>query len=140
MISSWCLAKSRSTIQGNGVEGKIPCGIPGIFPFVGHGNHVVVEHVIPLLVSHPAWPARADIVFPQPELEIEEVMLLAPQHAGERLAHDHAPVGVEPAGHRGVVKLIGFLRSRPQSVAKVGPGQSRMRMTSLPPATTSSLY
>jgi hypothetical protein len=30
------------------LEGKIPGGVPGIFPFVRHGDHVIVDHVAPL--------------------------------------------------------------------------------------------
>ncbi len=37
--------------QGNAVESEVPGGIPGIFPFVWHGNHILVFQVFPVVVT-----------------------------------------------------------------------------------------
>src|SRR6201987_484632 len=37
--------------ERNGVKGQVPRRIPGIFPLVGHGNDVVVQHVEPVGVT-----------------------------------------------------------------------------------------
>jgi hypothetical protein len=36
--------------QGNGVKRQIPSGIPGVFPFVGHRNDIVIDHMEPVTV------------------------------------------------------------------------------------------
>src|SRR6516162_8865618 len=38
--------------QGNGVNRKVPGGIPRIFPSVRHGEDVVVNHMEPATVSY----------------------------------------------------------------------------------------
>ena len=75
--------------QRNGMKSEIPGRIPGIFPLVGHGEHVAVEHVEPLGISGFAVrvPEQGvSFVLVQPFVQIEVVVLLAPEHSGERLA------------------------------------------------------
>lgn len=38
--------------DGQHVKGQIPGGIPGIFPLVGHGDNVIVQHVVPIAIPH----------------------------------------------------------------------------------------
>jgi hypothetical protein len=76
--------------EGDGVESKVPRGVPGVFPFVRHRDHVVVVHVKPFAVAQPGAPARPQgvrIVLAKPPVEIEEIVLLGSQHPGKRLAH-----------------------------------------------------
>src|SRR5271156_5230613 len=65
------------------VEREVPGRIPGIFPFVGHRDDVVVEHVEPFLV--PEVPAsgnqRVGAMVVQPLIRVQVVVLLTPQHA-----------------------------------------------------------
>ena len=76
--------------QRDGVKCQVPGGIPGVLPFVGHGDDVVVDHVEPVAVA--AGTARGvegvGAVLLQPGVGIKIVVLLGPEHAGEGLAHD----------------------------------------------------
>ena len=70
---------------------EVPGREPRIFPLVRHRDDVVVDHVAPFAVRDlSAFRARlgSSAVLREPLVDIEEVVLLAPQHAGERLPHD----------------------------------------------------
>ena len=41
--------------QRKHVEGKIPGCVPGILPLVRHGDHVAIEHVVPVVVAGAAF-------------------------------------------------------------------------------------
>ena len=41
--------------QREHVEGKIPGRVPGILPLVRHGDHVAIEHVVPVVVAGAAF-------------------------------------------------------------------------------------
>ena len=72
------------------MKAEVPGGIPGIFPLVGHGNHVVVYHVEPFPVPHVLpGPDSPDVcaVLSQPLVEIEIIILLRPSACGEGLTH-----------------------------------------------------
>ena len=75
--------------ERKGVEGQIPGRVPGILPLVGHGDDVLVQHVEPFRVPGVAIAAveRIGVVLVQPVVAIEEEELLAPEHAGQGLAH-----------------------------------------------------
>jgi hypothetical protein len=74
--------------ERNGVKGQIPGGEPGIFPLVRHRYDMVADHVEPLAVPHLAgWLHRVDAMFLEPFVNIEEEILFAPQHPGQRLPH-----------------------------------------------------
>ncbi len=71
--------------QGNCVKSQVPSGIPGIFPLVGHRDDVAIQHVEPLGIPDIATTAarqRVSVMLLQPLVQIEVVILLAPQHAG----------------------------------------------------------
>ena len=78
--------------QRNHVERQVPRGVPGVLPLVRHRDDVVVEHVGPLAVAHaPALVLRqvgAGAMFVEPQVEVVVEILLGPQHARQRLAHD----------------------------------------------------
>ena len=81
--------------QRQRVEGEIPGRVPRVLPLVRHRDDVVVDHVEPLDVAAVADALvgqRAGAMAGEPAVEIEEVVLLAPQHAGERLAQHQALV------------------------------------------------
>ena len=66
------------------MESEVPGRVPRILPFVGHRDYVIVDHVIPLQVSHQL---RIHVLFAavtmlfEPDIEFEEVVLLGPHHA-----------------------------------------------------------
>ena len=80
------------------VEGQVPGRIPGILPLVGHGDDVLVQHVEPLRVPGVVISGmeRVGVVLVQPVVTVEEEELLAPEHAGEGLAHDVGRVWHSP--------------------------------------------
>ena len=106
------------------VEGQIPGRVPGVLPLVRHRDDVFIDHVEPLRVPGAmiAGMERIGIVFLQPAVPVEEEELLAPQHAGQGLAHHVG--GVRGDGRRGhgtveLVRLLeagrkGFVNPRPE--------------------------
>ena len=83
------------------MESQIPGSIPRIFPFVRHGDNVVIDHVKPFAVPDALAAVRAhrvDAVFLEPFVGIEKEVLLAPEHPGQGLAHDIGRVIAELAG------------------------------------------
>ena len=75
------------------MECQVPGRIPGIFPLVRHGDHVGVQHVIPLGVPgamRREFHERMTLVLLKPLIDVVVVVLLAPEHARQRLAV-HAP-------------------------------------------------
>ena len=50
--SSWCFARTRIDMrEHHAMEGEIPGGIPGIFPFVRHRDDVVIVEMAPVRVA-----------------------------------------------------------------------------------------
>ena len=82
--------------QRQRVEGEVPGGVPRVLPLVGHRDDVVVDHVEPVRVAGIRGIRRGsglELVLLQPFVTVEEVILLAPQHAGHGLAHHVGRVG-----------------------------------------------
>ena len=71
------------------VEGQVPGRVPGVLPLVGHGDDVLVQHVEPLRVPGVAISGMegVGVVLVEPVVTVEEEELLAPEHAGDGLAH-----------------------------------------------------
>ena len=93
------------------VKSQIPCRIPGVLPLVGHGDDVFIQHMKPLRVPGVAISDMegVGVMLIQPAVAVEEVELLAPQHAGEGLAHHVSRVrGDRWRGH-GAVELVCLL-------------------------------
>ena len=83
------------------------------------------------------------VVLLEPAVDVEEVELLAPQHAGQRLAVDPALVLVQGGRRDPVVELVGLGEAAAKVASNPRPKASsasaaveRRRMT--PPAGTSS--
>ncbi len=90
------------------VEGQVPGRVPGVLPLVGHRDDVLVHHMEPLRVPRGTIPGMegVGVVFVQPVVAVEEVELLAPQHAGDGLAHHVGRVrGDGRRGHRAVERV-----------------------------------
>ena len=98
--------------EGQHVEGQVPRGVPGILPLVRHGDDVGVVEVLPVAVAAVtvAAPAAARLggVALEPLRHVVVVELLAPDHAGERLALHGAGVGVRDAALEVGVERVGL--------------------------------
>ena len=97
--------------QRDGVKGKVPRRIPGVFPLVRHGDDVGVEHVKPLAVPHAAlngFQERMTAMLAQPVLQVEVVVLLRPQHARQRLPVHSALILVQGLRCDPLVEFVGL--------------------------------
>ena len=110
--------------ERDGLEGEIPGGEPGIFPLVGHRDDVLVQHVRPVAVSHRrrARFARIDAMLLQPFPDIEEIVLLGPQHPGQGLPHHVRRVGADPGRRQAAVERIGFAPARREDIGEAVEG------------------
>ena len=71
------------------VEREVPLREPRVLPGVGHGNHVGRLHVAPAAIAALlAAVRRRKLVAILPARDVEVEVLLAPDHAGQRLAQD----------------------------------------------------
>jgi hypothetical protein len=81
--------------HGHALEREVPVGEPGILPLVRHREHA---HRVQMPPGHVAdlAPARGRrmlrIVAVQPLVDVEQIYLLRPQHAGKRLPLNQALV------------------------------------------------
>jgi hypothetical protein len=74
---------------------------------------MVADHVEPLAVPHlPSWPQRIDAVLLEPFLDIKKEVLLAPQHAGQRLTHHIGRIFADPGWRDRPVELVGLTPAR----------------------------
>ncbi len=76
---------------------EVPGGKPRILPLVGHGEDAHGIQMAPVDVANVlcAIPAAGSgIIAIEPEIHVEEIRLLVPEHARERLALDQAVVRV----------------------------------------------
>ncbi len=122
------------------MEGEVPGRVPGVLPLVRHGDDVVVDHVEPLGVPH-ALPEQGRSPRPHPVLlepggHVVVEVLLAPEHAGERLPHHPCPVRIGPHRRRRDapvedVRLLPPLLQHPVVVPE-GGRHLRRRRTSEP--------
>ena len=103
------------------VEGQVPGRVPGVLPLVGHGDDVLVQHVEPLRVpgiskSGMEW---VGVVLVQPVITVEEEELLAPEHAGNGLAHHVGRVRGDRGWGDGPVELVCLAEPGGQDLIKL---------------------
>ena len=82
------------------MEGEVPGGEPGVFPGVGHGQHVGRREVAPLAVAAARAPPgrrRLERVALQPAPHVVAVELLRPDQPGGGLPEDGAGIRVREA-------------------------------------------
>src|ERR1700761_192370 len=96
------------------MKGEVPSGEPGVFPFVRHRNHVIADHVEPLMVPNLLvwWTQRIRAVLPEPLLDIEKEALLGPQHPSECLAHHVGCIFAHTNRRYRPIELVGLTPSR----------------------------
>jgi hypothetical protein len=98
--------------QRRAVERQVPGREPRVLPLVGHRDDVAGHHVEPRHVAHragrtPGVPG-VHAVLAQPTVHVVLVVLLAPEHAGQRLPHHHRLVSVQRRRNDRRVELIGL--------------------------------
>jgi hypothetical protein len=74
------------------MKGKIPCGIPRIFPFIGHGNNIGIVKMIPLAVATRLRSCGGGGRCGSPRNHTSMIVIIklfTPQHAGQRLPLNH---------------------------------------------------
>ena len=79
------------------MERQIPGCVPGILPFVRHRDDVVVDHVEPIAIAGYTFvfPVQGmGVVFLQPLVCVEVVVLFGPEHPRERLADEVGAVAI----------------------------------------------
>ena len=99
--------------QRNAVERQVPGGVPGVFPFVGHGDDVFVIQVPPVAIpTTPAfrWWWRPSGISLQPPAHFIVIKLLTPQQPGKRLPHDLLGIIRQRGGNHRGVELVRFMR------------------------------
>jgi hypothetical protein len=79
--------------HGQHVEREVPCGVPGVLPLIGHGDHVAVEERGPVEVADRlarVGGRRLVRVAGEPVFDDEMVKLLAAEQTGARLSRNAA--------------------------------------------------
>ena len=97
------------------MKSQIPGGIPGIFPFVRHGEDVFVIQMLPVTVSSLTMSLgrrRAGRIAAQPCPHVVMIELLAPQKTREGLPLNIATVLREAMRRPGGIEFVSFLFSR----------------------------
>jgi transposase len=71
---------------------------------------MIADHVEPFAVADRAgrWPHRIDTMFPEPLVDIKKEKLFAPQHPGQRLAHDIGRIFPDASRRDRLVELVGL--------------------------------
>ena len=85
------MAKLASKGKRNAMKRQVPGGVPGIFPFVRHGDDIFVVEVWPIVITtiEPFLRWRRIVqVSLKPTLYDIVIVLLRPEQPGEALAHD----------------------------------------------------
>ena len=89
--------------KGDGVEGQVPGGVPGVLPLVGHGDDVGVVDVFPVEIAHARRRLRQRRIAGDPFRHIYEVELLGPEQTGKSPALYERAFGIGlPVLQRGV--------------------------------------
>ena len=107
--------------QRRAVEGQVPGREPGVLPLVRHRDDVAGDHVEPADVADVGRVRvpGVDAVLAQPAVHVVGVVLLAPQQARERLAHDQRAVGAERRRDDRGVERVGLLDPRGEDRVEV---------------------
>ena len=95
--------------EGDGMERAVPGGEPRVLPLVGHRQHLGSVEVLPIRVARAAGRRlRRGRVALDGAAHVEEVGLLGPQHAGQRLALHQPGILVADIGLQRCIELVGI--------------------------------
>src|SRR5262245_57995189 len=99
---------------------EVPSRIPWVFPLVGYGDNVAVEHVKPVFVTVFSLPSEIGIgtVRFHPLMNVEVIVLLVPQHTRQSLAHDPGFLFAYAWRSERRVKLIALPPAHPDYLVK----------------------
>ena len=104
------------------MEGKVPCGIPWVFPRIGHRHDALVVEVAPMAVAQ-LFPALRRLrhrgIAIQPVIHNVVEKLFSPHHAGERLALHEPFIWAHLSRLHGGVKFISLLDARLEDSVKI---------------------
>src|SRR6202035_523337 len=91
------------------MEGKIPRGVPRIFPFVGHRDDVVVVEMAPdrVAAGFSRYRRRHRIAI-EPACDVVVIKLLTPYHPRERLPHHRRLIVTHVARSKRCIILLSF--------------------------------
>mmetsp|Transcript_67586 Transcript_67586/g.156891 ORF Transcript_67586/g.156891 Transcript_67586/m.156891 type:complete len:234 (-) Transcript_67586:53-754(-) len=96
----------------NTVERQVPSRIPREFPFVWHGNDVLVQHMVPIAVADPSslvcWLGTLWVAFKEP-VDIVVVELLAPYHSSQGLPLNPSVLRVGNISLQDAIELVCLL-------------------------------
>src|SRR6266480_5272303 len=103
------------------MKSQVPRCIPGIFPLVGHRDDVTVQHMKPLGIANAlltrSRQGMSCVLF-QPAVQIEVVVLLAPQHTGQGLAMYAAFILAQRLRSNSVVEFVGIGKASSEYLVK----------------------
>ena len=85
-------------------KARSQAAVPGVLPLVRHRDDVLAHQVVPLVVALRLRPLGGAIG--QPAVDVVVVELLAPEHAGQRLADDPPPVVRQGRGDDVVIERV----------------------------------
>ena len=93
------------------MKSQVPTRIPGIFPGIGHQDHVIVAQMLPgVIASMPAFFGRRRFggIAGEPAKNVVVKELLGPQQTGKGLPLHEPFVSGELGGMHGIIKFIRF--------------------------------
>src|SRR5437660_1427592 len=103
------------------MKSQIPRCVPRIFPLVGHRDDVTVQHMKPLGVASAlltrSRQGMSCVLF-QPAVQVEVVVLLAPQHTGQGLAVYATFILAQRARSNSVIEFVGIGKASSEYVIK----------------------
>ena len=96
------------------MECKVPGCVPGVLPLVRHRDDIIVDHVEPLAIADRLFVSpvqRMGVMFLQPLVSVEVVVLFGPEHPGKGLAYevDAVVIRLESLRGQGVIELVRLL-------------------------------
>src|SRR5262249_40889599 len=100
---------------------KVPCCVPRILPFIGHGDDVIVHHVEPFAIPNGsrAWPKGFRTMLFQPFGNVQAEILFAPKHSRERLTHHASRIFAGSRRRDAPKEIICFRAPRPHSFVEL---------------------
>ena len=111
--------------EWNAVKRKVPGGIPRVFPFVRHGDHVCVIQMGPFVVAAFAalrgWGRIAGVAL-QPIVDDIVIELLRPQHARKTLTHDVLCIRRKILRNNRAIEFVGFALAESNRRIEAGKG------------------